>query len=190
MENILNCHSVGLHSFPVSFENGLYKRIFYADTNHNLWKVDPLEIAIHPHHVDIKITVLDGVLLNNIYRVSTRGEIFKSFLWDSHILNGKGGFKRIGEERLQQVSCDIYSAGKSAIMKSCELHTVFVRKGAKAVWMIEEEMASCGYNPINYSNWNLENWTPEGLYIPTTNEVRERYISEYRSKVNATPPIK
>lgn len=32
MKNLLNCHSVGLHSFPISFENGLYKRIFYADT--------------------------------------------------------------------------------------------------------------------------------------------------------------
>lgn len=87
MKNFLNCHTVGLHSFPVSFENGLYKRIFYAEENHYLWK--PIELAIHPHHVDIKITVLDGKLFNPIYEIHNDGDVFNKFQWESHILNGK-----------------------------------------------------------------------------------------------------
>lgn len=48
MKNLLNCHSKGLHSFPISFECGLYRRVFVATEEHNLWKGNPLEIAIHP----------------------------------------------------------------------------------------------------------------------------------------------
>ena len=53
MKNLLNCHSVGLHSFPITFENGLYRRVFYADTDHQMWR--QFEVVVHPHHVDIKI---------------------------------------------------------------------------------------------------------------------------------------
>ena len=69
MKNLLNCHSVGLHSFPISFENGLYKRVFYADSKHFMWR--PFEIAVHPHHVDIRITVLEGALFNPIFKIGS-----------------------------------------------------------------------------------------------------------------------
>ena len=95
MKNLLNCHSIGLHSFPLSLDdNGFYRRIFFADVQHNLWK--PIEIAIHPHHVDIKITILDDILYNPIYKIDESGVLFKSFKWNSHILNGNGGFESNG----------------------------------------------------------------------------------------------
>ncbi len=55
LTNILNCHVKGVHSFPISYHNNLYRRIFYADVDHELWSENPLSVAIHPHHVDIKI---------------------------------------------------------------------------------------------------------------------------------------
>jgi len=179
MKNLLNCHSVGLHSFPLSLKDGLYRRVFYADKNHNLWKTKPFEIAIHPHHVDIKIKVLDGVLFNSLFEVSEKGKDFQSFVWDSHILNGNGGFKKVGTEKLLHTSIIGYEKGDETIMKSCELHTVYVPKGDTAVWVIEEEIATCGYNPINYSNTNLEEWKPDGLYIEVDDEVKNQYIGEY-----------
>lgn len=175
----MNCHSVGLHSFPVSFENNLYRRIFYAAKNHNLWKVDPLEVAIHPHHVDIRITVLDGILHNCLYKKDDNGSAFFSFVWDSVILNGKGGFKAIGEEKLSLVSQTPHKKGQQIIMKACELHTVFISKGKKAVWLVEEYIPTCDYFPINYSNWDLTKWNPEGLYMEVSDDVKNYYIGKY-----------
>lgn len=177
MKNLLNCHSIGLHSFPISFENGLYKRIFYADTNHCLWK--PIELAIHPHHVDIKITVLDGELFNPLYEVNIEGELVKKFQWHSHILNGKGGFEYLGDDRIKQLSNKSYKFGEVVIMKACELHTVQIEKGKICVWLIEETIPTCDYFPINYSPYDLSIWNTDGLYIEVDEMVKQKYISEY-----------
>ena len=178
MKNLLNCHSIGLHSFPISLsEDGLYRRIFYAAPNHNLWK--PVEIAIHPHHVDIKITVLDGVLYNPIYHENPLGKSFGMFKWNSHILNGNGGFEKVGKKKLSKLSNNSYSKGESILMKACELHTVQIEKNQKCVWLIEEYKPSCEYFPINYSYDDLEKWTPDGLYIEVSDSVKDMYIGKY-----------
>jgi hypothetical protein len=178
MKNLLNCHSIGLHSFPMSLrDNGTYKRVFYADYHHELWK--PVEIAIHPHHVDIKITVLDGELYNPLYKLDDNGELYKEFVWSSHILNGKGGFTYLGEQSLKQLSNIKYKQGESVIMRACEMHTVQIEKGKKCVWLIEESLPTCDYLPINYSKKDLNNWTPDGLYIECDHETRQKYIYSY-----------
>lgn len=177
MKNLLNCHCIGLHSFPVSISDDLYKRIFYADFNHELWK--PVEIAIHPHHVDIKITVLDGELFNPTYGLDENGELFNKFIWNSHILNGKGGFEILGEQRLRQLSNIKYCKGQSVTMKACELHTVQIELGKKCVWLIEESKPSCDCFPINYSKNNLENWSANGLYIECDEKTKQKYIGKY-----------
>lgn len=183
MKNLLNCHCFGLHSFPISIdENGFYRRVFYADVNHELWK--PIQIAIHPHHVDIKITVLEGSLFNQIYKIDKSGDVFKKYQWDSHILNGKGGFKLFGYESLEEVSTIAYRPGDSVEMKACELHTVQVKRGKVCAWLIEETKPTCDYFPINYSLQDLENWKPDGLYLETTEEVKYRYIGKYLQIIN------
>lgn len=182
MKNLLNCHSIGLHSFPISLdENGFYRRIFYADVNHNLWRES--EIAIHPHHVDIKISVLDGYLYNPIYKESTSGVPHNKFLWNSHILNGKGGFEYLGKQNLVEESCLKYKEGESVVMKACELHTIVIPKGKKCVWLIEESKPTCDYFPINYSLKDLTKWTPDGLYIECDEEMKMKTISKYLDKI-------
>lgn len=178
MKNLLNCHSVGLLSFPISFEDGLYKRIFFADTNHNLWK--PFEIAVHPHHVDIKITVLGGILFNMLFEESDdKGEMLKKYQWNSHILNGSGGFEYLGEQRLKLLSANVYGSEESTIMKACELHTVQVAKRETAVWLIEETIPTCDYFPVNYSPYDLSQWKPDGLYVEVDDNVKQQYIGKY-----------
>lgn len=177
MENLLNCHCKGLHSFPVSLENGLYKRVFLTDPDHDMWK--PFEIAIHPHHVDIKITVLLGSIFNPIYEINLYGDNFKSFKWESHIETGAGGFKRLNDEKLVEISNDIIFAGQSKTMKACELHTVRVVKGRMVAWLIEESIPTCEYFPINYSPHDLEKWTPAGLYQKVSDDVRLKYFEAY-----------
>jgi len=176
--NLLNCHSVGLHSFPISLNpEGLYRRIFYADTNHNLWR--PFEIAIHPHHVDIKITVLEGVLWNTIFEIDENGDSFKEFKWNSYILNGKGGFHYLGERNLSQVSHIGYRMGGSVTLKACELHTVFVERNKRCVWLIEEFKPSCEYFPLTYSTKDLGLWSPDGLYVECDDLTKRAYIDEF-----------
>jgi hypothetical protein len=178
MKNLLNCHCIGLHSFPIKVtEEGLYKRIFYAAQNHEMWK--PYEIAIHPHHVDIKITVLEGELLNPLFEVDTNGEIFKKFRWNSHILNDRGGFEYLGEAGLRQISNIKHRKGDVVEMKACELHTVQIEYGKVCVWLIEESKPTCEYFPINYSKNNLQDWKPDGLYIECDEETKENYISNF-----------
>lgn len=175
MKNLLNCHCIGLHSFPISQdENGYLKRVFYADVNHELHI--PIKIAIHPHHVDIKITVLDGKLSNFIYVVSENGVEFNKYNWQSEILSGKGGFEYLGKETLYLKDIHSYSKGESFTMKSNELHTVFVDKHTKAVWLVEESKPSFEYNPVNYSLYDLSKWTPDGLYIEVDDKVKQSYI--------------
>lgn len=177
MKNLINCHTVGLHSFPISLDNdGLYRRVFVADRNHHMWK--PFEIAIHPHHVDIKITVLKGEMYNPIYEVSDSGNEFKKFLWNSHILNGKGGFEYLGNSFLKQVSNKKYKKGDTVTMKACELHTVVINKDKYCAWLIEEAKPSCDYFPINYSIHDLSNWDPAGLYIEVDEHVKQSYLKD------------
>lgn len=178
MKNLLNCHSIGLHSFPISLKDGLYKRIFYAEENHNMWR--PFEIAIHPHHVDIQISVLEGELYNPIYEISPKKGIYMNkYKWNSHILNGKGGFEDLGVEVLVRKSNKKYKSGDDVFMKACELHTVQIEKGKKCVWLIEESIPSCEYFPINYSIYDLSKWSPDELYVEVGDDVKEKYISKY-----------
>jgi len=187
MRNLLNCHVKGLHSFPISFENGLYRRIFYADTDHKLYsRVE--DIAIHPHHCDIKITVLDGYLQNLVWELTEddepTGYQFNSYKWNSHINTGNGGFEYLGRQYLKfshidHLMPDSKHLINSVTLKSCELHTVYLQKGNKCVWLIEEEIPSCEYFPINYSRRDLATWTPDGLYIEVGDDIKEKYIREY-----------
>lgn len=181
MKNLLNCHTKNVHSFPISFEDGLYRRIFYADYEHDLWK--PIEVAIHPHHVDIKITILDGELWNPIFELSNDGDVFKKYFWDSHILNGKGGFERIGEDKLSLVSNIKYKTGETFEMSACQMHTVQIERGKKCVWLIEERKPTCEYFPINYSKNNLEEWKTDGLYIECDEITKEKYLKDYLNKL-------
>lgn len=178
MKNLLNCHCIGLNSFPVSLNSdGFYRRIFCTDKYHELWK--PVILAIHPHHVDIKMTILDGELFNPIYEISDRGEVFKKFLWNSHILNGSGGFEYIGEQSIRQVSNIKHKAGDIIKMRACDLHTVQVEKNKTCTWLIEESKPCCDYFPINYSKRDLQNWKTEGLYIECDDQLRDKYIGEF-----------
>ena len=177
MKNLLNCHCIGLHSFPISKDdNGLYKRIFYADTNHQLF--NPFEIAIHPHHVDIKITVLEGVLYNLLYSIG-KGELFNTYIWESHILSGEGKFKFIGYNELKLISNISYTKGQELYMNSSQLHTVFVEKSQTCIWMIEEFKPTHYYSGPNYSKHDLSNWSSEGLYIECDEQIKHQYLKDY-----------
>lgn len=177
MKNLLNCHSPNLNSFPIKYENGLYRRVFHANTLHLLWK--PFEIAIHPHHVNIKITVLEGELYNPLYKVNRDGESFNAYKYQSAILNQSGKFEYLGQEKLSQISNNKYKKGESFSMTNDELHTIQIEKGKLCVWLVEESEPFYPYLPINYSPNDLSTWSDKGLYIETGDTLKEFFIGKY-----------
>ena len=177
MKNLLNFHCVGVHSFPLEYKDGLYKRVFYADKNHELYKDSA--IAIHSHHVDLKITVLKGQLDNKVYALDDqRGEEYNKYRWDSHISGGCGKFISLGKQNLSLTRYESYDSGYSFFLRSDLLHTVFVPENRVCSWLVEEFPASKPYDGINYSKVNLENWTAEGLYIECDDQTANKYLSE------------
>jgi hypothetical protein len=182
MKNLLDCHCIGVHSFPLQYENGLYRRVFYADRYHGLH--DDNAIAIHPHHVDLKITVVKGTLCNRNYVVSDeRGsELFGKYKWESHISGSAGKFVKLGTERLVMSEFGAYSEGCSFNLRSDQLHTVYVPSNTICAWLVEEFPASAPYDAINYSKMDLELWSPKGLYTECNDVVKASYLRNIENR--------
>ncbi len=123
--------------------------------------------------------VLEGILYNSLYEKSDTGDVYQSFKWESVIVNNKGGFKHIGNERLSLVSKIGYTSGQTTYMKANELHSVLIERGKICVWLVEEEPPSVEYIPINYSNWDLETWDQSELYQPASDTIKQQYIGKY-----------
>lgn len=192
-KSLLNCHVKGMHSFILSEADGKFVRMFVTSPKHELWQNqcglirkewDLLSLAIHPHHVDINMNVIYGQIWNIELKQKNQVEktdfvlcekTLQTFDWQSQIKTGAGGFKRIGDKTLcvtQYRLLDEFMSPKN--MQSCELHTVFVQKHEISAWIITESEPSCGYDSLNYSNVNLEKWSPKGLYQkPTEKEIKD-----------------
>lgn len=184
--SLLNCHTKGLHSFIFEENKGFLTRLFVTDSSHDLWKNhcglralswDELSIAVHPHHVNIKVSPVYGEIWNvlltkekcNAYPIN----LFK-YIYNSQILNERGGFEKIDNEDIYIKDYIPLSFPNYYNMKSSDLHTVFVERGKITAWIIEESLTTSSYDNITYSNADLTKWTPEGLYIkPTEQQIRE-----------------
>lgn len=179
MKNLLNCHVIGMHSFPVTETDNLYERIFTTTSDHVLHDTDKMQLAIHPHHVNITITVLKGVLTNIIYQLNPKGAIeLDEYIFSSVIKNGYGGFKKIGTKNLVLVSEITYKKGDSFSMESCDMHTVRVPKGMESAWLVQEDVPTCDYFPVSYSDMDLERWNQLGMYQPVNDRVRDAFIGD------------
>lgn len=178
MKNLLNCHVIGMHSFPIKISGGLYQRVFTTTKEHVLHRRRPIPLAIHPHHVGIKITVLKGELTNVLYRLDDEGDLeLGEFEYKSHIL-GKGGyFEYRKQQRLKMISEITYKEGESFFMESCDMHTVVVPERMESAWLVQEELPTCDYFPVSYSDQDLEEWDTVGLYLEITPEQAQKYLN-------------
>lgn len=188
-KSLLNCHVQGLHSFVLDARGDYLTRMFVTSPNHLLWKNHcgmmtkewhPLSVAIHPHHVDIEIYPIFGLLWNVEFKVKkNKGEnpndcLLDAFKWESEILSGNGGFKWCGEKVLQLQQHRSMMWRRKYSMRADDLHTVYVTKGQTSAWIIQEKVATGKYDGITYSNADLTQWTPEGLYQkPTKDQIVE-----------------
>lgn len=177
LKSILNCHCVGVHSFPIDYVNGFYRRIYYADVHHELWKSS--SIAIHSHRFDLKITVLDGNLMNKIYEKSDYGDDYKKYSFESKLLGLPGKFKLVGHTKLKLNHSTWLSKGNCLSMSSDILHTVHVPRGRICAWLVEESKSKTVYKNEHYSKEPLELWNPYKLYKECSEQIKLFYIGKY-----------
>src|SRR5690606_11268438 len=125
------------------------------------------------------ITVLKGTLTNVIYRVDENGSVqLDEYIFNSIIKNGTGGFKHIGKKRLSKISEITYKVGESFTMQSCDMHTVYVEKSIESAWLVQEDIPTCEYFPVSYSDMDLENWDQKGMYVEVSDGVRDLFIKD------------
>ena len=185
-QSLENCHVFGLNSVVLSKNSdGLLRRMFVTSPSHELWKneVDDfydepvissvLSLGIHPHHCQINFQVLKGRFTNYLFneKVTTNEEqslgLFNKYRYES-VISGKEG-KFILEKENIYLNCfktDFLKEGDNLILYPRELHTVYVSYRDKAAWLVEESNEDDSYEPICYSNADLENFSFKGMYKP------------------------
>jgi hypothetical protein len=121
-----------------------------------------MSVAVHTHRQDITLTPLFGHVVNVALVPSRTGCRLYGFEHKSTILTGTGGFVRADPRRfsLQRSQRMVYDEPMSAH----DFHTVFVPRGERAAWLVEEGMLDDGYDPTCYSNVDLTRFSFEGLY--------------------------
>jgi hypothetical protein len=168
-----NCHVNGVHSIVVrKYQEGLL-RVFYTTPDHGLWKNQPgevMSVAIHSHHCDLALVPLFGAVHSLVFKKTTRGMFMNGYRFRSHIGTGSGSFERVAGAGLELVSRGVLCRGQSAVMRAADLHTVYVSKGSRAAWLVCEGREDPAYDSVCYTNADLGSWTPNGLYVPMTDE--------------------
>lgn len=175
-KSIANCHTRGVHSIVLSDAPGAMVRLFYAGgTYHELWKNTPemmyrgLSVGFHPHHCDLTLVPIIGRITNWIVDNAgdDRNDIpVTKFKFDSKIRGGTGGFVKLVSEYVKTDCIETIEPGNSLTMKAQELHTVFVPRGAEAMWLVLEGPEDPNYSPVCFSNVDLENAPIDNLYKP------------------------
>jgi hypothetical protein len=182
-----NCHVRGLHSVMLSECPGKTIRLFVADWNHELYHNtlaydrSPLSMAVHPHHCPITLVCTLGFFVNqdayivkDCLRAIHFWPEFQQFIFDSKLKGGTGGFvPGEPEPHRYQPNTRKVSAGGSLHMTPKQLHTVYVPREERAAWFVFEGPSDPDYKPICYSNRDLTQFSPEGLYEqPEEKEIR------------------
>ena len=187
MKYILDCHCKGVHSFVLNENNGYLTRAYYADSNHELWQEN--KIAIHGHKFDLKMTVIFGELINISYEKSPSGEEFGEYIYQSKILCFDGWFQKIGIQNLMQINGQVLAKMQSLELKNNDLHTVYIPKNQKCLWVIQESEPSFGVENKHYSKLNLDLWEPKGLYNEGTKSDMVKYLGLHLKEIQKVTTI-
>ncbi len=170
---IRNCHVKGIHSVVMSEYKGRLTRMFIADQDHEMYDTGDLAapaLAYHPHKRDITILCLYGYITNTIIEFKDEGRLrLEQFVFDSAIM-GTGGRRDGSFQRTRKVfgfevvrSTSMVSDGQ-VHMKASEIHSVSVRQGCPAAWIVIEGDEDPLYHPFAYSARDLHEADISDLY--------------------------
>jgi len=180
-KSLKNCHVEGVDSLFLSDTPEARIRMFFAHETHPLWKNDidhsneTLSVAFHSHHCDLELEGCLGTVKNIIGMIcdneETAHNILDEYIHVSHINTGKGGFVYTDRNFQIDVIDEAYVfAGENMILKANELHTVHIKKGKEAAWLVYEGKDDPDYNPACYSNDDLTKFDTSNLYKKESEE--------------------
>lgn len=172
---VMHCQAKGLDSI-VLLSGPPMVRIFVAHADeHELYTNQPgsrarMSLGLHAHHCDVTLIPLSGQVFNVELTDDETGD-FK-FLSPYHYksgLDGAGFFKRA-----LRFGCSRGLVSKPItdplFLPAQEQHTIEVPYNKSAAWMVWEGKEDLYYEPITWSDRNLEEFDFSELYQPMTEE--------------------
>lgn len=167
---LMHCHVRGLASVMLHDEPGNRVRLFYATTEHEMWRNEhpltrEMNLAVHPHHCDLTLALVFGRVCNTRFvALPSEAGDFHECRYDSAINGGAGGLARTGKTFvLQKVQQGwLYPSGDR--MRADELHSIYVPKGEQAAWLVLEGNENPSYQPVCYTRNPV--FDPAGMYQP------------------------
>jgi hypothetical protein len=187
-KSLINCHCYGVDSIMLRDEPGCRLRMFVAHEGHELYKnIDfcghqhgGLSVGLHPHHCDIRLTPVDGVI-RNIEEAGPSAQWVRHVWLDAYsfesAITGGGEFIPMLIQRGFKLT--IEPLDEMIVMGARELHTIYVEKGQSAAWLVEETTEDRAYQPVCYSNRNLEVFDFSALYEPMAVDHLETVMALY-----------
>jgi hypothetical protein len=169
--SLINCHAVGMDSI-VFKESSPMIRAFVARPDHTLWRNMPhleysFSVAIHQHRQDITMVPIFGEICNVLFTGVSRDKLLHAYEYDSQILGGKGGFRRVPKEVTVGLKMEPLRFPK--FMRGDIFHSVYVPQGKAAAWLICEGAPNQKYDSVCYTNdAELEQADFSALYQPMT----------------------
>lgn len=152
-------------------------RLFVTDKNHelhfNTWANPEQSIAFHPHHCDVTLHCVQGVLHNIIVEKINPdfyADVFEAYRYKSSILNNQGSFEWFARVKLKQKCMNVLLPGDSEFMSARTIHTIRCFRDTVNAWFVYEGKKNPEYQPVCYST-KMEkqmNDSLTGLYEPMT----------------------
>lgn len=189
--SLKDCHARGVDSILFDDTPGARIRLFIANENHELAANIPsntdkgglLSVSYHPHHCDLSLEVVDGIIFNVSVEEVRDGQffnehwpLFDKFRYQSAIKDGQCGFvkessgHRFYRSAIMRSPGLVMPRGAELDLVADDLHTIGVHAGERAAWFVYEGAAEPNYENICYSNSDLENFDSSGMYQPMDKE--------------------
>lgn len=171
---VWHCHVLGLHSIVLAkHDDGRPSlRMFTTDKSHDLWMNEPcrlyagqpMSLAAHAHRANLRLSLVRGLVLQVTFLPGHHELVsLRQFHYRSHLLTGSGGFTATGETRKFRVGAYRLTTDE---MPATAMHTIYVPRGERATWLVEEGDLSSEYDEMLYSNDDLTTFNFDGLYKP------------------------
>lgn len=179
-KSLVNCHAIGLDSILFDDTPGSRIRLFITRPEHTLWTNHGFEtdmsLAVHPHHCDVTLHCVRGMIQNLAYRVlgsshlKVEGAFVDKWRYESAITGKEATFTKVGTEHLKLTNATPMYSGHEKSMHADILHTVAVPMGVRAAWFVYEGMEDECYQPYCYSRADLSKFDASELYKPMSVE--------------------
>lgn len=168
LRGLKNCHVQGLFSIMLHDEPGNRMRLFYASTDHKLYthpEDADAALAAHPHHCDITLVHLFGIVLHTVYRFVEHADGPASKCnYQSAITGDSGSLQATGEigyllpQSQNQLNLEghVFSPAK-------DVHGIYVPRNREAAWLVMEGTEDPTYEPVCYTANPY--FDPQGMYV-------------------------